>query len=91
MSATQMFLFAALLVGATSCIITANVVFYQIMTEVNSTRTLKDRYTVILVSLRAPEILREHAHLFPESAKRKRMFTWSGVGFALLVMISFVL
>lgn len=92
MSAGQILLFTILFLAVTSCVITGNVVFYQIMTEVNTQRSLRERYDVISMSLRAPEIVREHKRLFPQSAKRKRMLIWIGVGFVLmLVMISFVL
>ena len=89
MHVAHLLLIVVLFVGATACIITANVIFYQILDEVNSKRPAEQQFSFIFVNVRAFEITGEHARLFPESQKRKLMYTWAGVGFA-IGLIAFI-
>ena len=74
---------ATLFLGATACIIKANIIFNQILNEVNAKRPPAQQFSFIFVNIRAFEITREHARLFPESQKRTLTNAWAGIGFAL--------
>jgi hypothetical protein len=73
-----------IILGAAS-LVTSNVIFYQILNEVNSRRPLEQQFSFIFAGARAFEVAREHARLFPGSDKRKLMFAWAGTGFALFL------
>jgi hypothetical protein len=71
-------------IAAVACIIKANIVFYQILDEVNANRPPNQQTSFIFVNVRAFDILSQHAALFTTSRKRKPMYLWTGVGFVLL-------
>jgi len=77
---------AVSIVAATACIITANVIFYQILDEVNAQRPSDQQISFLFVNVKVFDVLRQHAGLFPSSHKRKSMGIWTGVGFALLLL-----
>jgi hypothetical protein len=89
MHVTHVVLIAMFIAAGTACIITSNVIFYQILNEVNSKRPAEQQFGFIFVNVRAFEITGEHARLFPESRKRKLMYVWTGIGFALFLMTFF--
>jgi len=74
------------IVAGTACIITANIIFYGILGEVNSKLPPDQQIDFLFVNLKSFDIVRRHAGLFPGSQKRKRMFIWAGAGFALLLL-----
>jgi len=78
-----------LLAVGTACTVTSNVIFYHILNEVNYRRSHERQFGFIFVNVRAYEIIREHARLFPDSQKRKLMYLWIGVGLALFLMVFF--
>ena len=82
-------LVALLIPAGAASIVTSNVVFYQILNEVNSKRPPEQPFRFIFVGIRAFEITREHARLFPDSRKRKLMLAWAGIGFALFLSVLF--
>jgi hypothetical protein len=82
-------LVALLITAGTASIVTSNVVLYQILNEVNSRRPAEQQFSFFFVSVRAFEIAREHAKLFPDSRKRKLMLAWTGIGFALFLAVVF--
>jgi hypothetical protein len=73
----------------TSCVITSNVLFYQIFSELNSKRPQAEQFSFIWVNARMFEITGEHARLYPESQKRKLMYVWFAIGFALFFTVLF--
>jgi hypothetical protein len=89
MHVTHVVLIAVFIAAGTACIVTSNVIFYQILNEVNSRRPPAQQFSFIFVNVRAFEITGEHARLFPESQKRKLMYRWAGIGFALFLMVFF--
>ena len=89
MHVTHVVLIAMLISAGIACLITSNVIFYQILNEVNSKRPAEQQFGFIFVNVRAFEITGEHARLFPESRKRKLMYVWTGIGFALFLMTFF--
>jgi hypothetical protein len=86
MRVTHPIVIAVLFAAATACIIKANVIFYQIFDEVNSKRPPERQFSFIFVNVRAFEITGKHGRLFPESQKRKLMYVWGGIGFALALV-----
>ena len=78
-------LVALFITAGTASIVTSNVIFYRILNEVNSRRPPEQQFRFILVGVRAFEITREHARLFPDSRKRKLMLAWAGIGLALFL------
>jgi hypothetical protein len=82
-------LIAVFIAAGTACIITSNVIFYQILSEVNSRRPRAQQFSFIFVNIRLFEITGEHARLYPESQKRKLMWVWFGVGSALFLTVWF--
>jgi hypothetical protein len=82
-------LIAVFIAAGTTCIITSNVIFYQILKEVNSRRPRAQQFSFIFVNVRLFKITGEHTRLYPESQKRKLMYVWAGVGFALFLTVFF--
>ena len=80
-------LVALVIIAGAASIVTSNVIFYQILNEVNSRRPPEQQFSLIFASVRAFEITREHARLFPGSDKRKLMFACAGTGFALFLAV----
>ena len=74
------------IVAATACIVTANVIFYQILAEVNAKRPADQQVSFLFVNVWMFAILRQHAGFFPSSQKRKQMWIWARVGFALFLL-----
>lgn len=89
MRITHVVLIAMFIAAGTACIITSNVIFYQILNDVNSRRPAEQQFGFFFVNVHAFEITGEHARLFPESQKRKLMYVWAGIGFALFLMTFF--
>ena len=89
MHVTHPILLFVLLVADTACIVKANVIFYQILDEVNSKLPPERQFSSIFVNVRSFAITGEHARLFPESQRRKLMYFWGGIGFALGLMALF--
>jgi hypothetical protein len=90
MQATHLALIAVFIATGAACLITSNVIFYQILNEVNSKRSPEQRFGFIFANVRFFEIMRDHARLFPESRNRGLMYMWTGIGFALLLMVLFL-
>jgi hypothetical protein len=69
--------------AATLSIISANVMFYKIVDEVNSRLPPYQRHGFLFINHKVFDIVNQHARFFPMSRRRKQMFTWFAVGFAL--------
>lgn len=82
-------LIVGFILAGTACVITSNVIVYQILTEVNSRRSPVQSFSFIFVNVRAFKITSEHARLYPESQKWKLMYVWAGIGFALFLTVVF--
>lgn len=67
MHAAPLVVSATFVAASTACIITSNVVFFQILSEVNSQRPPERQFSFMFVDVRLFEIMRDHARLFPES------------------------
>jgi hypothetical protein len=89
MHVTHLVLIALFIAAGTACIITSNVIFYQIFDDVNSKRPPDQQFSFIFVNVRFLEITGEHARLFPDSRKRSLMYVWAGSGFALFLTVFF--
>jgi hypothetical protein len=74
------------IVAAIGCIFAANVIFFQILDEVNAKRLQEQLVGFSFVNVKGPDVLREHARFFPNSQKRRRMHVCAGVGFTLLLL-----
>jgi hypothetical protein len=86
MHVAQVIWMAIMILAATACIITANVMFYQILDEVNAQRPSGQQISFLFVRARVFDVLRQHAGFFPSSRKRKSTAIWIGAGFALLLL-----
>jgi hypothetical protein len=82
MSEMHVILIAGFIASGTACIITSNVIFYQILSDVNSRRPRAEQFSFILVRARVFKITGEHSGLYPGSQKRKLMYLWAAIGFA---------
>jgi hypothetical protein len=90
MHVAHLVLIAAFIAAGTACIITSSVMFYQILNEVTSKRPPEQQFSFIFVNVRFFEITGEHARLFPESQKRRLMYVWAGIEFALFLIVFFL-
>ena len=78
------------LVSAIGLILISNFVFYRILGEVNRS-TPADQQTILSrLGLDFFGVLRSHRKLFPQSAKRRQMWSFQIAGFALLLLTIFM-
>jgi|HubBroStandDraft_1064217.scaffolds.fasta_scaffold458106_1 hypothetical protein len=68
----------------TSCIVTANFIFYAILGEVNGRRNRNEQISMLFVNIKSFEVVRLHTELYPDSQKRTAMYVIAAVGFALM-------
>lgn len=68
------------------CLLCSNVIFWDMLNEVNSKRPPAQRFGFFLMNSRVSEIKNEHARLFPQSKKRKLTNIWTLVGFGLFAL-----
>jgi len=68
------------------CLLCSNVIFWDMLNEVNSKRPPAQRFGFFFMNSRVSEIKNEHARLFPQSQKRKLTNRWALIGFGLFVL-----
>jgi len=70
--------------AATTLIVTANIVFYSILDEVNSRLPPSEQISPFFVNIKGFKVLELHEQFFPESEKPNRMWALARCGFVLL-------
>jgi hypothetical protein len=76
---------SVLFVAAIVFIVRANLIFFRILDEVNTSRPASGQISFLFVNLRLAEVMTEHGKLFPIDQKRRQMKISVGIGFGLLL------
>lgn len=82
---------AVLLVTGAIFIIRANVIFFRILDDVNTSRAANQQVSFLFVNLRAAQVMVEHSERFPADRKPHQMKVFFAVGLALILLTFLVL